>query len=919
MKNILVTLLIFLCSFSFAQQGKGILTGVVKDLKTGLPIKDVTVRISQLKISTTTNENGEFKFENLAPGPYTLRLFHKRYNTLKIPHQEVFANSAISLPINMVPGGGEGEGQDDAFFIGGMEVVAKKNVLPDKILTTTEISSGQIEHLQATNLSDVMQLIPGVPQQTKLGLSKSANLTLSGVSAFDFGVDRTAEGSAFGTKIIYDGSTLSNNASVGTISLNGTVQTGTMESGATTGIDLRGIPADNVESIEVLRGVASAKYGDFTEGVILVKTKSGYQPQRAKIKINPNTDEFNFNGGANLLEGMGVNYNFNLASTTRDIRREGDSYERLSGQLKFANTFLEDKSLTLSNGFYYTRLFDEYKNVADPEGQQSYNHTYTLRYNNELIYKIDNYSKFEFHSTVSMTNQDKFKQDALKGTNLDNRYITNFMTAGTYRVIRNYGTYNYQATEKGKIWTITADAEWSKRAMKTGSFIHNFAAGMNYQYDANTGEGYKFDMSKPPQKDKRPFPYDSMPTNNLLSAYAEDEIHGVLWKPFTLSVGLRYDMFSPQKIDWKGLGFTTDFIKSRSGSFLQPRLSFRYFLSPETRLRLAYGKTSKAPALDLIYPQPQYADIRDYYGDARDNSDTLLYSTYVFNQRFENARGYTENKYELSVDQKITDEIGLTLRGYYSYRDNELILYSKYVLIPVMSRPNYPSNEGSKILSYTPIELKEYHNAKYSTFNGVDLILTTKRIEALSSSFSITGNYEHSEYGKTGGVMDYTAAVKYSTLDSLKKLYHSGDYIIPVYCPGKQQKAWYQKIMFTYRWDFTVRKLGIWVTLAAQQIYSVKYKTFDAYNDYAVGYYTDKDGGKYVPYSSDVPKEAKFRSYENFYMGNGIVDTWAFNLNVSKSLYKGAEISFFVNNFVDRYNRIFYGLEFSMDAGKIFE
>jgi hypothetical protein len=59
---------------------------------------------------------------------------------------------------------------------------------------------------------------------------------------------------------------------------------------------------------------------------------------------------------------------------------------------------------------------------------------------------------------------------------------------------------------------------------------------------------------------------------------------------------------------------------------------------------------------------------------------------------------------------------------------------------------------------------------------------------------------------------------------------------------------------------------------------------------------------------------------------------WLFNLNISKSLFKGAEVSFFVNNFLDdpsvyKYQRsydpndvaessrnpdLFYGLEFSM-------
>jgi hypothetical protein len=86
-----------------------------------------------------------------------------------------------------------------------------------------------------------------------------------------------------------------------------------------------------------------------------------------------------------------------------------------------------------------------------------------------------------------------------------------------------------------------------------------------------------------------------------------------------------------------------------------------------------------------------------------------------------------------------------------------------------------------------------------------------------------------------------------------------------------------------------------------------------------VGYITEENGGTYYEYPKDVPKAARFSTKYEIDQKNSIVDTWSFNINVSKSLYKGAEVSFFVNNFIDRYNSIFYGLELSMDINKIFE
>ena len=44
------------------------------------------------------------------------------------------------------------------------------------------------------------------------------------------------------------------------------------------GFDVRSLSPSSVESVEVIRGVPSARYGDATSGVVLVKSKAGIQP-----------------------------------------------------------------------------------------------------------------------------------------------------------------------------------------------------------------------------------------------------------------------------------------------------------------------------------------------------------------------------------------------------------------------------------------------------------------------------------------------------------------------------------------------------------------------------------------------------------------------------------------------------------------
>ncbi|MDZ7763811.1 MAG: TonB-dependent receptor plug domain-containing protein [Melioribacteraceae bacterium] len=49
-----------------------------------------------------------------------------------------------------------------SFNIGGIEVLGSGEFMPLEPETKTEISSGEIEHLQASSLGDVLQLMPGV-------------------------------------------------------------------------------------------------------------------------------------------------------------------------------------------------------------------------------------------------------------------------------------------------------------------------------------------------------------------------------------------------------------------------------------------------------------------------------------------------------------------------------------------------------------------------------------------------------------------------------------------------------------------------------------------------------------------------------------------------------------------------------------
>src|SRR6056297_1517758 len=122
-----------------------------------------------------------------------------------------------------------------------------------RLRTSPKISSGEIEHLQATSLGDVLNLVPGIEKSQNPGLSKQSLVGIRSVTVS--GTQGLLE--SFGSTVIVDGNEISSGANA-------------MGSGRS-GVDLRTIPADNIESVEVISGIPSAEYGNFSNGVIKVK------------------------------------------------------------------------------------------------------------------------------------------------------------------------------------------------------------------------------------------------------------------------------------------------------------------------------------------------------------------------------------------------------------------------------------------------------------------------------------------------------------------------------------------------------------------------------------------------------------------------------------------------------------------------
>ena len=882
-----------------AQQTVGFFKGKVVDFQTRQPLKQVIIRIQKTSAVAITDANGEFTLSKIPVGTYILEFIKDEYQTLILPRQVIKPGKITFIHAELVPATGA---EVDVFYIGGIEITAEKELLPEKLVTVTQIKSSDIEHIQATSLGDVLDLVPGVEMKNQPALKEPMVAIIRNP-----GTDATKNMlSAFGAKIIIDDIHISNNSNLQGGLLSG-VYTGTAN-----GVDLREIPADNIQSVEVIRGIAPANYGDYVGGIINVNTKSIPKPgHRLKGKNNPDTKELNLGGSLPLGE-TGVNYNINWGYSEQDIRKDYDNTQRLVAQLSFKNKLLNNK-LNMNNQFKYSTLFEEiHQNPDDPDALESINKGYRFIYGNKFEYQLDPTSMLESNLFVNYRRVNSYKQYRRMA---ENRVSSLRLQPGTMIGIKQYGPYIYRYTTIGDEINIGYELKW-RRNFFTGKYLHDISIGNDIQYDDNFGNGRTFDLLSPSRPGDRPRSFDDVPGALQHSIYFNDQITGRLWKEFTLNLGMRFERYTTGRYN------KIKFFKSNNGAFLNPRINFAYFLGKNTQLRIGYGKSSKSPSLSYIYSEPEYLDVLDIVPvyqktDTSFITDSLI-TTYIFDTSNPNLKGYQEEKIELSIDKQVGD-FGLSLTGFYSQRTDEPIselhpfLYYKYY------RPNWPSSEGESVANTLMDIYRTTINGGWSKFDGVEFTIKTRHINKLNMDFKFNATYHHVKSGAEG--------LSWGMVRS--------DFTIPIY---NRTTCWTQKLLLTYQVNYISKVLGIWVSLTAQQVPHYRTKRLGFADTLAVAYYDGfRDEIIQIPESNRLnPEYETYRLTRNplDYMTYIYPDKWIFNIRASKSLFKGAEVSLYVNNFLDdrafyedqkysghyksRNPEIFYGIEFSILMDNIF-
>lgn len=847
----------------------GSIQGTVRD-KSGEPLIGANVIVKENRFGAATNRAGKYVIHKLKPGKYTIEASFIGY---KKETKEVIVKKGEIVTVDFYL-------ESTAFYIGAIEVVGTTELIPKDANTKTVISGAEVEHFQASSIGDVLDLVPGVQKTSNPGLSKTSQVAIRG--------EETDKLSSLGTLVMVDGIPVSNNANLQFEKWTSGI-TGPSNVGG--GVDLRTIPADNIESIEVIRGLPSVRYGDVTAGVINVRTKTGVQPHRLKMKNNPDTREINLSGGSDL--GLAnFSYNLNAAQSERDIRKKGDEYTRLTGQMVFSKDFLDNK-LNTNWKLYGQKIFDEEQPKGDVYQTRNYNRGYSLqtawwgKYTSELGIENINYNAY-----LNYRRENSMKSRLVQS---DLRILPSGDTVSTYLG---------KVETRGNEWQLGGRLEW-ERIYLTGDFIHKVLVGSDVQYEANTGEGVLIDTLfnyYGVESGKLPYRFDDIPGQTLASIYAEDKITGKIGLDFTLVAGFRYEMYRPYRFNLSGLWGKGNLVESHQGSFFNPRLNLIAYLSEASQIRFSLGSTTKSPAMSYIYPPPTVLKWR--------NPLDSLIVFYRLNTRNPELKGYKEWQYEISYDQKIGNLIGASLSAYYKQRNQD------------------PSGQTNPIFYYREINSEKYlyyigeysiqQNLGWSYSKGVELTLRSSKIKPLNMEFQVVGSYNFVKRGTNAWQYDSNPDQSLGRFPNFKVPGIPFDTLIGfVY---NASMYWSDRFILNYFVKYTHPALGLWVTIRAEHTLFERSRT---YNLKPIDFSVINDSAKLatVKISRDFDERIKTKPAK-----------WLFNINISKALFKGAEVSFYVNNFLDdpaiyryqyTYNPqditeaernppLFYGIEFSM-------
>lgn len=625
--SLLSILMLFGVSAYGRDSGTYTIKAVILD-KTGEPLSGATMQLVQSGLWGISGKDGEVEIRNVPRLPVAYKVSMLGYKDVE---GEICLDGKDNVRILM---------EEESLSMREVVVVAQAGQSGES--TTSIIGRQALDHLQATSLKDILQLLPG-------GVSMK-NPSLTSPGQFKVRTLASDDNAKFGAAIIINGMPVSTNANMNTGLGLSSISSGN------SGADLRSIATDDIESVEIIRGVASAEYGDVSSGVMIVNKRIGVSDLNMKARIMPGIMQLHAGKGFDIKSAGSLNISADYARGTSDPRFLTDKYNRGLLSLAHRKTLL-DKTWTLTTNIDLSYT-GEWKG-ADPDEPEamkkffSSRDAFSLRLSHNGMLKLDKALARTLKYDVALSlSSDRIFNDRLvpvgSGAILD--ATKDGMYEGT-PYPSSYETLSGTKSNPVMYWAKFSDLFY----LNVGNMSNRFNVGTEWKIEGNRGIG---------QYDKTPkfkaFAQDrirrfcDIPYMNQISAYVEDNVVLTFserrYPNITGQVGVRWTVVQPRR--------------NERMMALSPRLNIAVNPERYLSLRLGYGISEKVPSLQDLYPSPDYYDF--YNMSVSDGQKSYyLYSTRVFDNKPVSIKTMRGTKYELGFDVRLDNGMSFSVVGYH--------------------------------------------------------------------------------------------------------------------------------------------------------------------------------------------------------------------------------------------------------------
>lgn len=894
-KKILGLLLVLYSTLISAYaQPQSTLTGVVQDAQTKEILDFATVQLMNGKSTSygaITNDKGHFEIKNIKPGKYTLVVSFLGYNKFE---QRLNINHNLSLTIPL---------QSSSTSLNEVVVTAAES---KGVTSASKIDRTAMEHLQPSSFTDLLELLPG---------GKSVDPAMNQANLVSIREAKTSTGysnpsevmSSLGVSFVVDGVPIDNDANLqympGTSSDNS-------RNYVSKGVDMRTVSTDNIESVEVVRGIPSVEYGELTSGIIKIKRKQEESPFEARFKA----DEYGklFSAGKGFYIGKEqkhiLNADVSYMDAKSDPRNSLENYKRLTGSLRMqANRQTDKFNSRWEANIDYSGSFDSQK--YDPDILKQKDDSYKSTYNKFTIgggWGLSSRNEGFFRSAEirGSVSQEVSRITQVKRVSLDRpTAILNFTESGVYDV--EYLPYEYltDMTIDGKPLNAFVKAIGKFNVKLLGS-NHSWMAGTEWRLQKNRGDGQVYDVTRPlyPSSSNRPRAYKDIPADSKLSFFIEDNIN--------LPVGNNHLNLTAGIRSLNLLGLRKEFAM-KGKIYLDPRMNvqWKFPLIGSGKRKWSFdisggvGLTTKAPTLAMLYPDPYYVDITqlNYYHNNPDyrrmNIRTYKWDNTNYdlkparNLKWEVKLGasYGQNNFSVTYFRERMKD------GFRSDSYWKSMTYTKYDNNSVDASSLQHKPELSEFASSPDTLLRTYShwaNGSHIDKEGIEFQFSSERIEVIKTRFTISGAWFKTIYKNSGAQYK----LPQSPVINGKELKYVGLYD---WEDGTERQQFSTNFMF----DTYLQRLGLIFSTSAQCTWFTS--TRNLWNDGTPIAYIDAKGESH-PFAnadlSDAQLKYLVQTYSDSYFDTNTVPfAMDINLKATKKFGKHVSIAVFVNKMLTVY------------------